>query len=710
MVATAQDDLTRSTRGTGRRFPGAPYDPRITVGEHSTQDAPGSLAATPRSRVAFLVSLIVVATLVAIDVGSGPQRIVTATLVLGPFLAGVLCTVRETVVVAALACLCAALSFLWTENALSGIHAVREAVVYAGSVLAYVAARERARSRSAERQSSGLSSDLAEAERLLGVALGAMAGAVMIQRPGQGIVYANQASADAVGLPDPAAVVAATPEEIARGWESWKEDGSPLVAEDYPSRKILTGTDLAPAPLISRAVHRATGREQWSSVRATAVLDEAGDVVMAVSVTEDITAIKRGELVQRLLADAGRVLASSLEVDETLRQLARLVVPELADWCSISLPGRDGLLRVAAIAHRDPERVAFAEEYSRRFPVRLDEPTGAPGILRGEPSQLVPEIPDELLVESIADPEQLAMLREIGMTAVMLVPVLPPAGPPLGVLTLVQADSGRVFGPADLELAEELGRRAGVALQNAELYEERTRIAATLQNSLLPDALPDVPGHGLAATYRPAGRTTWVGGDFYDAFPTARGWMVIMGDVAGQGASAAALTALSRHSLRSAGILTGDPVTAVGHLNAVMAGRAELSLCTVCVVLLGDPADPGSPARVVCAGHPLPVLVRGGDPREVGVYGPIVGAEEDAVHRAAEVALEPGDVLVLYTDGVLDAVGRRERFGPERLHAALADARDAEGAVRAVLTALDRFQVGEQADDTAVLAVGRLPA
>jgi len=539
------------------------------------------------------------------------------------------------------------------------------------------------------------------------VALDVMAAAVLIQRPGEGIVYANQAAADAMGLLTPEAVTAATPEEIAGGWESYNEDGTPLTADQYPSRKILTGTDLAPPPLVSRGLHRATGREQWLAVKARAVLDDDDQVVMAVSVSEDVTAVKRAELVQELLAQAGKALSSSLDVDQTLRQLARLAVPKLADWCTVSLPGDDGLFRQVAIAHRDPEKVAFAEEYQARFPSRMDAPAGSGAVFRNGGAVLMAEIPDDLLAGTITDAEQLAMLRQIGMRSVIQVPITPPAGAPLGVLNLIDADSGRVFTADDLAVAEELGRRAGVALHNACLYAERSVIATTLQDSLLPEDLPDVPGYALSATYRPAGQHTWVGGDFYDVFETSSGWMVVVGDVAGHGAEAAALTAQARYSLRSAGMLTGDVVSAVRHLNAVLAARPRLSLCTVCAVLLPDPAAGDGAARVVCAGHPLPVLVRAGHVEEVGSWGVMIGAFEDAAFSAVDVPLRAGDLLVLYTDGVLDARSATGRFGEQRLHEALTAAVEAPDAVRRIERALDGFQTGDQADDTAVLAVGR---
>jgi PAS domain S-box-containing protein len=541
--------------------------------------------------------------------------------------------------------------------------------------------------------------DVSEAERGLGVAVGSLAEAVMIQRPGRGMVYANQAAAEAMGFATPDELLRASIAEVAAGWETFNEDGSLLRAEDYPSRRVLEGE--LPEPLVVRTVNRVTGREFWRVIKATPVYDEAGRLAMAASVLEDITEVKRAELAQRLLAHAGEVLSSSLDYEDTLQEVARLAVPELADWCTVSIPDDRGVIQAVAVAHVDADKVRFAREYQARYARRVTDNGGAADILRAGPPQLTEEVTDAMLVESIPDPEQLAALRTIGMRSVIQAPIVAPSGPPLGVLSLINAESGRIFTQADLKLALELGRRAGTAVQNARLYAERTHIAETLQASLMPAGLPDVPGFQLSSMYRPAGEANWVGGDFYDAFELDGGWMVVVGDVAGRGAEAAARTAEARHTLRAVGELTGDPVRAVAHLNRLLAGREDLSLCTVCAVRLGE-----ATATVVCAGHPLPFLVRGGEAREVGRWGTMLGAWEDEF-TATEVALEPGDLLVLYTDGVLDARAGAERFGEDRLGDTLAGATSAADAVHRVQHALDGFQRGDQADDTAVLVLER---
>jgi hypothetical protein len=175
----------------------------------------------------------------------------------------------------------------------------------------------------------------------------------------------------------------------------------------------------------------------------------------------------------RLLARASAVLASSLDYETTLKSAAALVVPVLADWCAVDLASADGQPRRVAVAHVDPAKVALAEELRRRYPPVEDDARGPAAVLRSGVSELVPDIPDELLAGGAKDPTQLELLRELGLRSYMVVPLVPPTGGrPIGTVTLVAAESGRRFGRDDLELAEELAARFAAAVHNAELYRQ----------------------------------------------------------------------------------------------------------------------------------------------------------------------------------------------------------------------------------------------
>ena len=551
---------------------------------------------------------------------------------------------------------------------------------------------------------AGLFSELETIEAQLTAALSTLAEAVTVQHSAGALIYANEAAARMLGYESPQELLTTPIEQLVGKFDSTYEDGSALRMEDLPGRRVLAG-DPAPPPLVMRTINKATGEETWRTTKASGVYDRDGNVKLVVNVIEDITEVKRAEMTQRLLARAGELLGSSLDYERTLQQVAELAVPQLADWCAVSMPDGHGLIRSVAVAHVDPDKVALARSIGERYPTREDAPSGAPQTMRDGTSQLFNEISDEMLEATAQDSEHLELLRSVGMRAGLVVP-MGSADTIVGTLTLISSESSRRFTPADVELAEELGRRAGFAVQHSRLYTERSHIARTLQTGLLPGRLPQMPGWSVATLYRPAGDENWVGGDFYDAFAVHGGWLAIVGDVAGRGAEAAALTGLARHTLRTAAKLLDDPLDAVATLNHELRCRDEMSLCSVAAVLLRE-HDGGASAEIVCAGHPLPLLARDGHARPVGDFSPMLGAYDVKHWSRTTVDVEPGDVLVLYTDGVFDTVGADGRFGEERLQLTVAGVDDAVDAVARIDHALSLFEVGEQADDTAVLAVER---
>jgi PAS domain S-box-containing protein len=547
---------------------------------------------------------------------------------------------------------------------------------------------------------AGLTQELMSVEQQLQAVLASLGEAVTVQdRSGQ-LVYANQAAADLLGAATVSELLTTPTSELVARFHTFNEDGTPLRLEQLPGRHVLEGR--TPDPLVVRAVSRATGEERWRLTKATPVLGPDGEVTLAVNIIEDITDAKRAELSQRLLANASGVLASSLDYTDTLQRVAELAVPELADWCTVSLP-RGERTEQLAVAHTDPAKGQSVRAYAARYPSRLADSGGPAEVLRTGRSQLVPAITDEMLVEGAVDDEQLEALRELGMASVMIVPMVT-AERVVGAISLVSAESGRRFTEADLALAEELGRRAGTALENARLHTELAEVAETLQRGLLPPALPAVPGWSMKSLYLPAAADIEVGGDFYDVFPTAAGWMAVIGDVVGRGAAAASLTAMARYTLRTAGSLVGTPTMGLARLNESLRERGDMALCTAAVLVLRSNGDE---ATLVSAGHPLPFLVRDGKPQAVGRTGPLLGAFEHGHWLAASIEVKPGDVLVLYTDGVIDARGEHGRFGEERLEQILVGTSDAEDAVRRIDEALVEFGGREQADDTAVLALQR---
>jgi serine phosphatase RsbU (regulator of sigma subunit) len=240
--------------------------------------------------------------------------------------------------------------------------------------------------------------------------------------------------------------------------------------------------------------------------------------------------------------------------------------------------------------------------------------------------------------------------------------------------TLAVIDSERPEGERE-PLALQLAQTASVALENAQLYARERAIAQTLQQSLLPPSLPDIPGLDVAARFSPAGDGIQVGGDFYDVFRARDDeWCMVIGDVCGKGPEAAALTALTRYTIRAAALHERRPSVVLAMLNqAMLEQRQDGRFATVLFLRLQ--MGPGR-VRVVAAsgGHPLPLLLRrDGRVDAVGAGGTLLGVIDRPVLPDAEVDLYAGDSLVLYTDGVIEVrAGGKEIFGGEELSTLLA--------------------------------------
>jgi PAS domain S-box-containing protein len=408
------------------------------------------------------------------------------------------------------------------------------------------------------------------------------------------------------------------------------------------------------------------------------------------------------------LARAGKLLDASLDYEETLRTLARIAVPEIADWCAITMVDPDGELTSVITAHSDPAKQALAEAYERRYPPHPDDAGGTYGVLRSGVAQVVREITDEMLVEAVSDPEQLDMIRALNLRSVVIAPLVAHRRT-LGTLSIATAETGRVLGDADVQLAVELGRRAGVAIDNARLYTERSQIAHTLQSKLLPDRLPQIPGARIAARYRAAGELNEVGGDFYDVFERAeQEFALIVGDVSGKGAGGAAVTALARYTLRAVCPEEAPPSGALLRLNAATLTSATSEFITVALAYVAPREGGGLTVRVALAGHPPPVVRRlDGRVERVGTAGTLVGAFADPRLSDTEVVLAPGELMLMFTDGVTEAGPAGGRLGEDGLAALVAElpAGDPQRLVEGVEAAAVRAQPGEPRDDIALLAV-----
>jgi GAF domain-containing protein/anti-sigma regulatory factor (Ser/Thr protein kinase) len=403
------------------------------------------------------------------------------------------------------------------------------------------------------------------------------------------------------------------------------------------------------------------------------------------------------------LARASELLTASLDLGQTLQRLADLAVPRLGDWCGIDLVEEDGRIRNAATAHIDPAKVRFAEEMRRRYPPSPDDPTGVPNVIRTGRAELYPEVTEEMLARSIEDPEELRLARELGLSSIMILPLIA-RGRTLGTLTLVHAESGRRYGQEDLSFAGDLARRAAVAVDNARLYTREHHAVVTLQQSLLPRQLPDIPGLEFAARYLPATSELDVGGDWYDAISLGDGSVgVVIGDVAGHGLEAAATMGQFRNALRAYALDGRGPGTTVERLNRLTRTFEQSEMATL---VYGEFDAATSNMRFVRAGHPPPLLRQpDGSVTPLNGHGSLpVGVSPNARYEASTLAITPQTTLLLYTDGLVERRGETLEAGIGRLERVLADAPDSLEALcdHVIETAAPD---PERADDIAVLAL-----
>lgn len=524
---------------------------------------------------------------------------------------------------------------------------------------------------------------------------------ITVQGPDGSLVFANQGAALAIGFDSPEELVAAPVAEVMARFEVFDEEGHPFPLERLPGRRALTGERNAGELVRFRVV--ATGEERWSYVSASPILDENGDVRFAVNIFQDVTDRRRTEEGQRFLGEASAILASSLDYQTTLDEVAKLAVRRLANWCAVYVRDREDL-RQLVMAHADPGISTAVEEIQGRYPLSARRSRAILEVARTGRSVLVPEITEEDLAAFAVDEAHLEALRGFGFRSAIVAPMRS-GSETLGVIVFVSSGWGRRYDQRDLELAEELGRRAGVAVDHARIHEERGHVAMTLQRSLLPPEAPAIPGLEVATRYRPALHD--IAGDFYDVFPMGEGeWGVMIGDVCGKGAAAAALTSAARYTVHAAAIEHRDPVAILSVLNeALLRQDLDGRFCTMLFAAV-RPGRGVTDATVATGGHPSPfVLRRDGSVEVVEAKGTLLGVVRDPAIGQHSFRLEAGDAVILYTDGLADG-GTVDDEGLASELKRLAG-RSAEEIAEALESSLPRER-GQLRDDLAILVV-RVP-
>ncbi|WP_149546734.1 SpoIIE family protein phosphatase [Streptomyces marokkonensis] len=434
----------------------------------------------------------------------------------------------------------------------------------------------------------------------------------------------------------------------------------------------------------------------------------------------ELERLRRGSL--SFLVEASDLLAGTLDRDQTLALMAQMTVPTLATWCAVyTIADQAAEPYLSYVLHEDEELIDGIKSLLSKIPPPDPVPT---------PGARVWSAPAEVAHQAALR----SSMRSLGLSGGPSRQVTTGIGPTLATASAVGGETvvlplvarNRVIGmltlgkPADehfrqeiLELAEDLSRRAALALDNARLYSERTAISQSLQRSLLPPELPAIEGVEVEVIYRAAGEGNEVGGDFYDLFPISDGaYGFAIGDVCGTGPNAAAVTGLARHALRLLARegLSGPAV--LERLNsAILDEGARSRFLTLLYGEMRPQEDGSAELKVVCAGHPLPLRLRqDGTVEPAAEPQPLLGVLEDLDLYEQTVTLDPGDVLLCVTDGVTERREGPRMLGDDGLAEVLTTCTGlTAGAVAArIMRAVERFATDAPSDDMAILAM-RVP-
>ncbi|WP_053848427.1 SpoIIE family protein phosphatase [Streptomyces sp. NRRL B-24085] len=466
----------------------------------------------------------------------------------------------------------------------------------------------------------------------------------------------------------------------------------------------------------------AEGPGRYSNEEALRLQFAADRIALAVESARlgELERLRRGSL--SFLVEASDLLAGTLDRDQTLALMAQMTVPTLATWCAVyTIADQASDPYLSYVLHEDEELIDGIKSLLSK--IQPPDPVPTPGAR-------VWSAPAEAAHQAALR----SSMRSLGLSGGPTHQIASGIGPTLATASAVGGETvvlplvarNRVIGmltlgkPADehfrqeiLELAEDLSRRAALALDNARLYSERTAISQSLQRSLLPPELPEIDGVEVEVIYRAAGEGNEVGGDFYDVFPISDGaYGFAIGDVCGTGPNAAAVTGLARHALRLLARegLSGPAV--LERLNsAILDEGARSRFLTLLYGELWPQEDGSARLKVVCAGHPLPLRLRqDGTVEPAAEPQPLLGVMDDLELYEETVTLDPGDVLLCVTDGVTERREGTRMLGDDGLADVLTTCTGlTAGAVAArIMRAVERFASDAPSDDMAILAM-RVP-
>ena len=358
-----------------------------------------------------------------------------------------------------------------------------------------------------------------------------------------------------------------------------------------------------------------------------------------------------------ILVAATAKLDSSLDPAETLRTIANMAVPGLAELCVIDLLDDTGSVASTVVAAVDPAVAAGVQRMREEFPLDMRSEHPVAQVLAGHAPRAISDLTQDGALERAAQSvEHEQFMREAGYARAAVFPLVA-RGRTRGAISFLQLRGDARHDRSLLAVLEDMAGRGAMAFDNARLYAERAEVARTLRRSLMPALLPAIPGLELASHFRPSGAGNEVGGDFYDVFAGPEGCWLVVGDVCGKGAEAAALTGFLRHTTAAYAREGIGPGRVLSQVKRTMIDQDFDGRFATAIVARMRWRGPQVELTVALAGHPAALVVRAADrsAAELGGSGALLGVFADAAIEEVSTMLEPGDALALYTDGLPEA-------------------------------------------------------
>jgi PAS domain S-box-containing protein len=425
------------------------------------------------------------------------------------------------------------------------------------------------------------------------------------------------------------------PDDLAPMWDRWSE--ALATGEPYEIEYRLRG--------------RADGSYRWFITRAQPIRDENGAIAQWIGTCTDIDEHRRARDALEYIARSSDVLFESFDVNKSMKGLMNVLVPKLADFALVLLADSDGALRSVASLHRDVRRMT---ELERVRSERLLTPEAEVRELRRLREHRPRLIRDFNVAAARAQlwPYLASVLAPLEPHSSITIP-LHARGATFGGLYVFAGTTGRGYDARDLPLFVEIGRRASIAVENARSYERERRIAETYQRASLPLSLSSLPEMRVDAVFSPGSEEAEIGGDWYDSTLLPNGSLLVsVGDVMGRGLAAAAIMARIRQVINVAAMYESDPsrvLDTADHL--VREGFPDLMI----TAFVGTIDSKGTQMRYANAGHRAPLLRRrGGEVVELRSTGLPLGTRSEAPSDSRVVDLREAELLVLYTDGLVD--------------------------------------------------------